>query len=173
VLVTFVVSGLWHGAGYNYLIWGLLNGLLVMPFILWPRKRDGGPASGGRPAGWWQAARGLAATGATFAAICVTWVFFRARTPADAWLILSRIVTNPGPGARSLFVGTGTVGEKGMILLILLLVGIEWFTRHRDHPLGVLAGLPRPVRWLVYTGVIWAIIHSIPSSVAPFIYFQF
>ncbi len=181
VLVTFVVSGLWHGAGYNYLIWGLLNGLLVMPFILWPRKRgDAAPAreGGATPL----AGPGiplassiipLAGSAATFVAICVTWVFFRSRTPADAWSILTRIVTDPGLGSRSLFDGTGRFGESGMILLVLLLVGVEWFTRHRDHPLGVLAGLPRPVRWLVYTGILWAIIYSIPSATTPFIYFQF
>ena len=171
VLVTFVISGLWHGAGYNYLIWGLLNGLLVMPFILWPRKRsDGG--SGGQ-AGWSLAVRGLAGTAATFAAICVTWVFFRARTPADAWSILTRIITDPGLGTQSLFTGNGRFGETRMILIVLALVGIEWCTRHRDHPLGVLAAVPRPVRWLVYTGIFWAIMYSIPSATSPFIYFQF
>jgi len=100
-------------------------------------------------------------------------VFFRARTPADAWSILTRIITDPGLGTQSLFTGNGRFGEKIMLLLVLALVGIEWCTRHRDHPLGVLVAVPRPVRWLAYTAILWAIIYSIPSATTPFIYFQF
>lgn len=171
VLVTFVVSGLWHGAGYNFLVWGLLNGLLVLPFILLARsRRDRGP----RPtAGFTARCAAVAGSLTTFAAICTTWVFFRARTPAAAAEILTRIISDPGPGTRTLFVGGGRIGERQMILLIVALLVAEWFTRQHGHPLEPLARLPRSVRWLVYTAIIWMVIFSIPSATAPFIYFQF
>jgi alginate O-acetyltransferase complex protein AlgI len=171
VLVTFVVSGLWHGAGYNFLIWGLLNGLLVLPFIVRPRGRP----DRGRPpaAGPWAAGIAVAGSLATFAAICATWVFFRARTPADAIAVLTRIVTDPAPGARSLLTGAGRFGEERMILLVVALLAGEWLTRHRGHVLEPLAALPRPVRWGVCTALVWAILFSIRSATAPFIYFQF
>lgn len=173
MLATFAVSGLWHGAGYNFLIWGLLNGILVTPFILAAKAR-GSRGTADAPAGGLTAtARRWAATVATFVAICITWVFFRARTPADAWTILSRIVTCPWPGPRSLTGNAGWSGEPAMILLILTLITIEWLTCRRTHPLTITDALPRPVRWCGYTAVFWAILYGMPMTTSSFIYFQF
>ncbi len=82
LMVTFLVSGLWHGASWTYVVWGGLNGaFLVVEGLISPRLRSRSPP-------------GVLAAGRvliTFTAICVTWVFFRATTLHDAWVILTRL----------------------------------------------------------------------------------
>lgn len=70
-LCVFLLSGLWHGAGWGFVIWGLLHGILVSAEIL-TRKKPG--------------------RAATFALVSLTWIFFRAPTLNDAAAMFSRLV---------------------------------------------------------------------------------
>lgn len=73
LLLTFLVSGLWHGAGFPYIIWGAVHGIYqILETFLNPRRR-----------------RGFFFLLLTFAEVCFAWVFFRANTLPDAWRILS------------------------------------------------------------------------------------
>lgn len=98
VLVVFAVSGLWHGAGLTFLIWGLLNGLyqVVGMWTLSVRKRV--RAALHIPEDAWYAAafQGLL----TFGLITISWIFFRASSIYDALFILKRIllIVRDGPG---------------------------------------------------------------------------
>jgi D-alanyl-lipoteichoic acid acyltransferase DltB (MBOAT superfamily) len=89
LVLTFLISGLWHGANWTYIVWGALNGCYLFGTLAF--------------AGFWQ---GLAEwtrltrtpkllhtarVGLTFSLICVAWVFFRARTLSDAWLIVRKL----------------------------------------------------------------------------------
>ena len=84
LLVTMLLGGLWHGAGWNFLIWGGLHGLYLCINHLWQAWR-GGRAS----------ERGLFAKiiswAITFAAVVLAWVFFRAKTFDGAWQMLSNL----------------------------------------------------------------------------------
>ena len=79
LMVTMLLGGLWHGAGWTYVVWGGLHGLYLMVNHLWralkkaPSKIVGG---------------GLAAGLLTFIAVVVAWVFFRADSLTTAWLML-------------------------------------------------------------------------------------
>ena len=74
VFITFVLGGLWHGATWMFVIWGALHGIALAIHRLW--KRFGRPL----PA--------LVAWPLTFGFVCVTWVFFRAKTLEDALRVL-------------------------------------------------------------------------------------
>lgn len=173
LLATFVVSGLWHGAAWTYLAWGALNGLGVLAMFLYSRRwksqaftRLVAADAGGllpQPAA-------LAQMLLTFAFVCLTWIFFRAGSMDDAWLIVQKISGLAGStGSRSL---TGYRPEIALTLAGILLVA-EWVQRHHPHPL-VLDGWPRSVRWLAYTGLIWSAILLRPAvPTGQFIYFQF
>jgi hypothetical protein len=87
LMVTFLLSGLWHGANWTFVIWGLLNGLAV---LLWPAA----PAR--EPAARWSAARAAA----TFAIFSLSLIFFRARSVADAWWVVTHLA-HFGAGAAS------------------------------------------------------------------------
>ncbi|PRQ02433.1 Peptidoglycan O-acetyltransferase [Enhygromyxa salina] len=172
LMVTFTLSGLWHGASWTFVIWGAVNGLLVGLSVAIGRAPRRGPddlpASLTTRAGLIAAPRMLA----TFALICLTWVFFRAQDLAQAMGILARIVTDLPRAAA----WTELVHHREFLLafgpLLLIFVIVEWLTRDQDHPL-TLAAWPRAARWLLYTALIWITIYLMPDDPGAFIYFQF
>ena len=82
-MITFLVSGLWHGANWTFVFWGFLHGIGVM-------------ASGREPSGRWK--RVLCRIG-TFSYVCMAFVFFRADTLSDGFALLCRIFTGGVKGS--------------------------------------------------------------------------
>jgi alginate O-acetyltransferase complex protein AlgI len=82
LMLTMLLGGLWHGAGWNFLIWGGLHGAYLCINHLW-RGGAGEKAAGltARLSGW----------AITFFAVVLAWVFFRARTLAGAWQMLAAL----------------------------------------------------------------------------------
>jgi len=83
LLLTMLLGGLWHGAAWNFVIWGGLHGLYLCINHLWHRWRGADPASspGANVASW----------AVTFVAVVIAWVFFRAKTAAGAWAMLGSL----------------------------------------------------------------------------------
>ena len=79
ILIIFLVSGLWHGAGWTFLVWGALHGLAQILERAWGKRRDRLPL--------------LLRWGLTFLFINIAWVFFRAPDCAGALELLGRAVT--------------------------------------------------------------------------------
>lgn len=73
LVLTFLTSGLWHGAGIHYIVWGAIHGVYQILEICIKPKRQ----------------RGFFSLLFTFGEVCFAWVFFRANTLQDAWHILS------------------------------------------------------------------------------------
>jgi alginate O-acetyltransferase complex protein AlgI len=114
-----LLGGLWHGAGWNFLVWGGLHGVYLCTNHLW-RGRRGANARG--------LAGGLAAQGCcwalTFFAVVVAWVFFRARTAAGAWQMLGGLFgfeagssAYASPGILRLMDLPILVGEQRLLLI--------------------------------------------------------
>ncbi len=74
LLVTFLIGGLWHGAGWTFLIWGALHGCACIVFLFWSRRKMQLPK--------------IVAWAVTFMFVNITWVFFRADNWAQAMDIL-------------------------------------------------------------------------------------
>ncbi len=170
VLATFTISGFWHGAAWQFLAWGAINGTAVLPQTLAGgsgAKRKPGDVPGGEsiipsPAIVLRMA-------VTFAVVCGAWVFFRADSISTAGLILKKIALAPireNPHSWLIW------KTWGPIRLVVLLVVIEWLQRRRLHPLEI-GNFPRPVRWGIYTAVFWLTFFLMPAQTSPFIYFQF
>jgi len=167
VLVTFILSGLWHGASYNFVIWGAVNGLAVLPSVWGDGSRrgtsdvPGGDADFPRPATLLRMAR-------TFAFVCLTWVFFRAATLEDATYIIRKIALESFRPSNyaNLTLGFSTWALAAPFFLI------EWLRRRELHPL---AGLKAPnwLRLTLYSALLWGALLVSPGSSSPFIYFQF
>ena len=90
LFVVFAVCGLWHGASFTFLIWGALHGLYqVFGVLLRPARQKLSAAlrfSPDSPAG--KLARGLF----TFVLVDFAWIFFRAASPADAFLLIGGLM---------------------------------------------------------------------------------
>jgi D-alanyl-lipoteichoic acid acyltransferase DltB (MBOAT superfamily) len=159
LMITMLLGGLWHGAAWNYVVWGALHGVGLCANKLW---REAGPrlpmpidVRGGSH---------IAALVLTQLWVMLAWVFFRCDSAAQATEVLGAIVgLRPHPGAAVLPV-------EGCILAI---IGI-------DHTLGSarlrLSLSPRWAGALAWTGVgvLFAIgLAAMPVVQKPFIYFQF
>ena len=95
LMITMVLGGLWHGAGWNFLIWGLLHGAYLSIAHGWSAMltRIGAPAA--RLPGWlgW---------GLTFLSVMVAWVFFRAADLATALVLLGKMASIASPSMSGL-----------------------------------------------------------------------
>jgi D-alanyl-lipoteichoic acid acyltransferase DltB (MBOAT superfamily) len=172
LLVTFTLSGLWHGANWTFIVWGVLNGLYVIPrvFIGEPLAR---PASSRNffvrvPT---IALRILV----TFALTVVAWIFFRAPTLAGAWSVLREIaspslLTSPQAILRSMGLLT-TVAYAGLAIAFLL--AMEWWQRDRKYALELgerAALITWPACALVF---VITLFFRYTGASLDFIYFQF
>src|SRR5947208_4719611 len=123
LMVTMLLGGLWHGAGWNFLIWGGLHGGYLAINHLWRAWRaDNKYAWAGL------VEKGLAAKGLswaiTFFAVLVAWVFFRARTAEGAWQMLGGLFgfqagssAYASPGILRLMDLPILVGEQRLLLI--------------------------------------------------------
>jgi len=149
IFVTMVISGFWHGAAWTMIIWGALHAVGVMLTRQLERSafyRDRVPKFAKQ---MW-----------VFVFVFFTWIFFRAESLGDAWLILGRIFTSG-------------FADPGFPLLALGLVTVIWVYQFiYDSRIKWLLSLA-PVRVSMVVAMILYIIIFSAGGEQPFIYFQF
>ncbi len=148
LFLTFLISGIWHGAAWTFVIWGMLHGLGVIATRELERSgfyRDRVPK--------------IFKQLATFAFVCLTWVFFRAESVSDAMLILRKIFT-------------GAWQDPQIPLLMVVLACAVWIYQFAyESQLRPLLRV-RPVR-LAGMALIIFYLFLFSSPGGAFIYFQF
>lgn len=160
VLITFGLSGFWHGANWTFLVWGLLNGLYFIPRIYgktlftWPNYMHNGLAL----------LKKWAIVPAVFAVTCLTWVFFRAESIEQAITYIGGLAhfSYQIPSNRFL---TG-------IPLVFLILAAEYAWLKMENPLKWFLGIPLTVRWATYL-LCCMTISKFMIVDRSFIYFQF
>ncbi len=163
VLVVFTVSGLWHGAAWTFVVWGVMHGVAMVGEALVRRHRPSWalPAWLGRPLvfGFW-----------TF-----SMLFFRARTIGQAGHLLANAVRAPGrPFADFVVEAFGSTAAGAHVLLSVLLLFVLDAVIGRDDVNRIFRPLPAPLRWgLAYALVIWIVLFGRFGSAPQFLYFQF
>jgi alginate O-acetyltransferase complex protein AlgI len=189
LFLTFLVSGLWHGANWTYVVWGALNGAYLICGI-WLDKLFIAFALDRylKPNRYLQVI-------STFALTCVAWIFFRAKTVDEALFIVSNlfrdlpaqlgflISTFAGylSGQLSIFSELSYGGKPLLPLnelaLSIALIGILLIIqlRQRFRPgLETISLQPIWVRWaLYYAGILALIVLGVYHGANEFIYFQF
>ncbi|MCR4905527.1 MAG: MBOAT family protein [Clostridiales bacterium] len=175
IMIVFLLSGLWHGARWSFVLWGGLNGLFqILEDLLsgaFKKFKKGADSFASR----------LAKTLGTFLLIDFTWLFFRANGIRHAVTLLSSILTTHNPWI--LFDGTaagGILSEKEFAVLLLslgILLAAGLCARHGIRLSERIEKEPTAFRWIVYIGAILGIlIFGVWGSVynaSNFIYFQF
>jgi D-alanyl-lipoteichoic acid acyltransferase DltB (MBOAT superfamily) len=156
LFITMLLGGLWHGASWNFIIWGALHGAMLGIH----RKYASLTAHLPRPA--WFRPLGVFAT---FHFVCFCWLFFRAPTLDMVWEVLVALNTL-GLDAANISPGL-MVAIFGTLAIHLTPVRIEH--RLRDAVLR----LPVPVLALLLTAIVIALSRIKGLDVVPFIYFQF
>jgi len=178
-IVTFLLSGLWHGASWSFVAWGAANGVGVLPRLLRRGKAlKAADTPGG--AGFLPTAGALGRMLLTFAITCLLWVLFRAATIPDAtWnqaLLIYRSMFAEAfspAGYQALWRMLAEEGWMRRTLYFLAgFVGIEWLQRRREHALS-LDRWPPWARWALYTLIIWVTLDVGTRVSGAFLYFQF
>ena len=162
IIVTMLLGGLWHGAAWTFVAWGLYHGIGQVIGRQRRRRRAAlglPPDPGGR-------GRVALARFVTFQAVCLGWLFFRADTLGTVWAMLGRLVT--GWGAASPLVTPLAVAAIG--------AGIGSQYLPDDWLVRVKAAFAdrRPVLQGGILGLLLLAITTLgPQGVAPFIYYRF
>jgi len=161
LFITLVLSGFWHGAAWNFLVWGALHGLyLVVGVFLgrlgWPTRLV--PTWLGRLS--------------TFVLTCLAWAFFRAQGTTDAAYVLLNMWV-PTPESLDITLGLG-FDYFLSFLLIAILLGVEWREESTGRTIErQVAGCSGLERGVVYLTGILVIVFLGKFSNLEFIYFQF
>jgi len=176
LFIVFLVSGLWHGAAINFVIWGGVHGLvIVVEKLICKKKRSIINVRGlTKSNGLYR----LVFVIVTFSIVCFAWIFFRASTFANAITLIKNVfVNNYHTFFNSRIYELGL--EKGnMIILGFAIIGLLTFELvHKKYHLGrALAKLHILLRWVSYIGIILLIIvlgYYGNENRSEFIYFQF
>jgi alginate O-acetyltransferase complex protein AlgI len=190
LLITMLLGGLWHGAGWNFLVWGGLHGLYLCINHLWRGWRGSKPEV---------SIAGLMVKGGcwaiTFFAVVVAWVFFRAKTAAGAWQMLqglfgveagSSAYASPGilrlmdlpmlvGEGRLLLIGGGAVALA--LAMALCLPNVPQLFRYREYRRA-----PERAAWVRWRpNAAWALLSALALAISlfgmwqrlEFLYFQF
>lgn len=167
-MIVFMVSGLWHGASWNFVIWGALHGLYIVGAVLIGgllSRTVSVPQSG--PLAWTSRAFN---TLLTFHLVAFAWIFFRAANLSDAWYIVTHLFSDLQLRSN-LGLGLGIVPALIVVTCILFMEGVQYV--HRNGWVN-LAGQPGWARWSFYYMVVAMIVlFGVMQSEAQFIYFQF
>jgi D-alanyl-lipoteichoic acid acyltransferase DltB (MBOAT superfamily) len=170
LLLVFVLSGLWHGVAWTFVVWGALNGVYVLVSSLLARRREQGHVR--LKADATSVARRTVQAVITFHLILVSWVFFRAASLDDALTVFSRIAASAGRLPALLAVRLSAPEILASLLLIVLLLAIELFDETRSM-WERLAARPTPVRWAAYYALALALVVFGVWNLQQFVYMQF
>ena len=180
LMITFVVSGFWHGANWTFVIWGLLNGLFLVVANIFGVGRNRVVALRDRGGnGLLHACFVFVQMLGTFILIDLTWVFFRAEKVSDAWLILSKMAIDMN-GLLDLTLALTELAASGVtlfqvyvsLLSVVCLLLIEALSEWWKPGQGI-EGFPMFTRWSLYYAMIASILYLGVFSGGQFFYFQF
>ncbi len=162
IIITFTISGFWHGANWTFIFWGFLNGLYYIPLMLMGKNKSNTDVIA--KDSFLPPLREVMLVGLTFALTVLTWIFFRADNISQAFSFLGRIFS----------LESGTIPRARIIpaIWIIFFFIIEYFSRRLKHPFENFDGVPMVVRWSVYVFFVLCIFKSYAIA-QTFIYFQF
>lgn len=178
MFITFLISGLWHGANWTYVIWGALNGF-YMVFSIWTvdiRKFIIYQSGIMRLPKLFKTLQVLS----TFTLICFSWIFFRSQNLNDAWYVVTHLfsdITNISTYYSQILalVDFDYFGKTGFLISVLSILFMETvhFIQRHNKMRHLLSKSPIWLRWSFYYGIVLTIMFLGISGKNNFIYFQF
>lgn len=174
LLITFLVSGLWHGTGLNFLVWGLLHGVYqVVGDIL-----SGGEKKGKKL----HIVRRLSGIVFTFLLVDFAWIFFRAESVGQAMEIIERILFHFDFHEMTYYGSYLLNCTKPELLLVLAEIAVVFFVdflheRKITIENTAMGRINTAVRWVLYIGLtlflLLMVVRNYGEAAATFIYESF
>jgi len=164
-LIVFLLSGIWHGANWTFIVWGLYHALLFMPLLLLNTKKvHAHPITKGNFSPF-----DLLKIIFTFILVTIGWIIFRADSLPRAWLYFRNMLV---PQGKEDILVNQPVTFTALIFVVIMIL-IEWFQKHHLHGLYLdQLRLPKFARLLLYCVIILCLFWF-GGKPEEFIYFQF
>jgi alginate O-acetyltransferase complex protein AlgI len=163
LLITMTLGGLWHGASWNFVLWGMLHGLLLIVHKTFQGFCRGYPFL----ERVLQSRLGmLLRLGLTLFSVCIGWIFFRATTLATAAAFLQRMAS------FSMQPAAGPLPNRDLFLTLAIVIVCHIVRRFDLWPKWQVR-LPASLLGFSYAAAVTVAILLAPSGNKPFIYFQF
>lgn len=158
ILIIFIVSGLWHGANWTFIFWGLFHSILFIPsFIFKTNRKHIGSTIGENS--FLPSSKEFFQVVKTFSLVTIGWVFFRSETLGDAFSFLNQMIFDIG------------IPESNRRILpyIALFILIDYFNRKNERDLFLFNNINRSI---MYT-IMFYLIYATLGNQEQFIYFNF
>jgi D-alanyl-lipoteichoic acid acyltransferase DltB (MBOAT superfamily) len=170
LMITMLLGGLWHGAAWNFVLWGLYQGGALCIYRVW-RQYGSNETSPERQAevrsATVRAIRHVMATAAFFVVVCYGWLLFRAHSLAQIVEFSSLLITDFG----NLDYGGGAP-RLSAVLGMALLFAME-VVQYRKGDFCYYRRFPVPIRGFLIATIIAITMMGMSNEPAQFIYFQF
>jgi D-alanyl-lipoteichoic acid acyltransferase DltB (MBOAT superfamily) len=161
LMLTMLTGGLWHGASWTFVVWGGLHGI----YLAIERYLSGLPMAQLKIWKSWPAKMALSML--TYFAVCITWIYFRAKSFQQAFAFTAAMFGLPFEGHR-------VVGSKECattLIVVGLIVATHWVMRDRTLEIFV-TKIPGWL-WMVALAAMLFLVLTVSSDDRSFIYFQF
>ena len=164
LIITMFLGGLWHGASWNFVLWGMLHGVALAMHKFWMQLV-------GRPKGWQSRGfRRVLGVLVTFHFVCFCWIFFRHSDFSGAVAMLRQIFTDFHPELLPQWL----VGY-GEVCLLMVLGFVLHFLPERWEQAAIkrTTALPLVGKAALLVLLVYVVIQMKSAEIQPFIYFQF
>ncbi|MES2477468.1 MAG: MBOAT family O-acyltransferase [Bacteroidota bacterium] len=174
VFIVFLLSGFWHGASFNRIVWGGLHAVFMIPIVLWSGadNRYKEIVAKGK---LFPSIKELFQIISTFLLCTLALIVFRTTSIGDSLAYLKKICISTFKGDIFVQIAEfwrGSVGWTPGLLLVMFIV-MEWLNRTRKYALEDMAkDKPLLLRWIIYF-VILVMLFLFANRSRQFIYFQF
>ena len=149
ILLVFLLSGLWHGANYTFIVWGGLHGVYYLIERYSPIRMKAS----------------VLKMALTFLAVAFAWIFFRASSMQEAWQVIQGCVNH--------LQGQKQLDTQPFVFLLLLLFGLFECYRGDQRFDAYCQQLPMLRRWALYCFMLFCLLVLCGSEYSTFIYFKF
>ena len=148
-VVTWFLTGLWHGANYTFIIWGMIHGFFLILYHLQRKSRA-------KLLKYFSIKNDnflivFPERLITLLIIVVAWIFFRSASVNDAFIYIDKMFS------VSFFSLPQSLPAK-VLLITLAFILAEWINRSKDHTLEIQYLQYRPVRWGIYVSLVLLIL---------------
>ena len=164
LLITFLLSGLWHGANVTYLLWGGVFGLAgVVEKSIYMKRRS-------------KLSKILGIV-VTFCISCFAWIFFRSNTLEEAKYIIYHLTENIAQWRQYFLAGYQAIGwdiyKRMQIMISVLILFVADILQEKGVGLKWMRKLPVVIRWGMYLVLVLCLLLFSRKGGVEFVYFQF
>jgi D-alanyl-lipoteichoic acid acyltransferase DltB (MBOAT superfamily) len=176
IFIVFFISGLWHGANWTFIVWGILNAIFFIAY-LWCKKSKFRLFLMAENR-IFLSVKPFAEMFITFTLVTFSWIFFRATDLLHAWVFIKKMylyLFDNQSFQITIAIFNYLYGKTSIafLLLILFFILVEWRGRTSTHALNRLGcRWRRPLRWIFYEVLLFVILIFAGKN-QEFVYFQF